>query len=232
MARRAEATRTALVSAAEKLFATQGIDQVSLREISRMSGARNAVALQYHFEDRRGIVRAIIEKHYPEVDADRHRLLDAYESAGRVDLRRLGEALVVPSAAKLSDPDGGREYLQISAELLNRPGAVSAPAEDGSGSDNESSDAINRWRRLVEPFLADDAARLHFRFTAIRFSAIELGRRAASGPHRDDRLFVSQLVDLVVALLQAPVSGATRDLAADRDRRRRPVVTAGRRRAG
>lgn len=215
MARSAEATRAALVAAAERLFAAQGIDRVSLREINRASGARNAVALQYHFEDRGGIVRAVMAKHYPQVDAERRRLLDDYEVEAAPDLRRLGEALVLPSAAKLSDPNGGREYLQISAELLNRPqprGVDEAP--------EDSSDSIHRWRALVEPFLGQDATRLHRRFTAIRFSAAELGRRAASGPHRDDRLFVSQLVDLVVALLVAPVSPATTALADDRDRRR------------
>ncbi len=44
------------MSAAEKLFAARGVDRVSLREINRASGARNAVALQYHFGDRDGIV--------------------------------------------------------------------------------------------------------------------------------------------------------------------------------
>ena len=215
MARSAEATRAALVSAAERLFAAQGIDRVSLREINRASGARNAVALQYHFEDRGGIVRAVMAKHYPHVDNERHRLLDGYEADRADDLRRLGEALVLPSATKLSDPDGGREYLQISAELLNRPRP--RPVEEAP---EDSSDSINRWRALVEPFLGQDATRLHRRFTAIRFSAAELGRRAASGPHRDDRLFVSQLVDLVVALLLAPVSPSTAALADDRDRRR------------
>ena len=215
MARSAEATRSALVSAAERLFAAQGIDRVSLREINRASGARNAVALQYHFEDRGGIVRAVMAKHFPAVDSDRHRLLDSYVEDKADDLRRLGEALVLPSAAKLADADGGPEYLQISAELLNRPRprSVEETPED-------SSDSINRWRALVEPFLGQDATRLHRRFTAIRFSAAELGRRAASGPHRDDRLFVSQLVDLVVALLLAPVSPSTTALADDRDRQR------------
>jgi len=220
VARSPEPTRAALVSAAERLFAAEGIDRVSLRQINRASGARNAVALQYHFEDRGGIVRAVVRKHYPQVDTERHRLLDAYEAAGERDVRRLGEALVLPSAAKLSDADGGPEYLQISAELINRPRDPESgtTAEEAS---EEATDSIHRWRALVEPYLGHDATRLHRRFTAIRFSALELGRRAASGPHRDDRLFISQLVDLVVALLLAPVSLATAALADDRDRARR-----------
>jgi hypothetical protein len=86
-------------------------------------------------------------------------------------------------------------------------------------------DSIQRWRLLVEPFLGQDAARLHRRFTAIRFAAAEIGRRATTAPHRDDRLFVSHLVDLVTGLLLAPTSAETLALADARDevrdRRRR-----------
>jgi len=173
------------------------------------------VALQYHFKDREGIVRAVIDKHYPAVERHRHELLDRYEHGGKPGLRALSAALVLPSAVKLSDPNGGAEYLQISAELVNRPrgrAPLGAPA------------SIDRWRALVEPFLEEDATRLHRRFTAIRFSAMELGRRAKSAPHRDDRLFTSQLVDLVTALLLAPVSSQTAALAVSRPKPR-PVST-------
>ena len=37
----------------------------------------------------------------------------------------------------------------------------------------------------------------------------EIGRRAESGPHADDRLFTSHLIDLVTALLLAPLSPQT-----------------------
>jgi AcrR family transcriptional regulator len=212
LARDPEPTRQALVAAAERLFADHGINRVSLREINRKSGARNAVALQYHFTDRDGIVRAVLAKHFPGVDQQRHQLLDAYQAGPRTDLRQLSAALVLPLAAKLSDPDGGPEYLQISAELLNQP----ITYEPNPSADSDRS--IDRWRSLVAPFLEDDATRLHRRFTAIRFTHIELGRRAHSGPHRDDRLFASSLIDLVTALLVAPVSTDTATLADDRDR--------------
>ena len=75
---------------------------------------------------------------------------------------------------------------------------------------------------MVEPLLAEDAARLHRRFTAILHTVLELSRRARSGPHRDDRLFTSYLVDVVTAILAAPVSDETRRLAEERDRARAP----------
>ena len=199
-----------LITAAEQLFAARGIDAVSLREINRASGARNAIAVQYHFEDRAGVVRAVLEKHRPDIEARRHAMLDQYEADATPDLRRLAAALVRPLAAKLADLDGGPEYLQIHAELINRPRPPVEPEPDPH-------DSIQRWRALVQPLLGEDAIRLHRRFTAMRLTATELGRRASTAPHTDDRLFVSHLIDLVTAVLAAPASDETVRLADDRD---------------
>jgi AcrR family transcriptional regulator len=211
-----ESTGDRLVRAAERLFAKHGIAAVSLREINRESGAKNAVALQYHFGDREGLLRAVLAKHLPGIEARRHELLDEYDAGGEASLRALAGALVVPLADKLSDADGGPEYLQIHAELMNMPRHGEA-TESGN-------DSIQRWRALVAPFLEESAVRLHRRFTVMRFAAAELGRRAASAPHTDDRLFVSDLTDLVEGLLVAPTSEATVRLADARDaaRTRRP----------
>jgi AcrR family transcriptional regulator len=207
-------TRSRLITAAEQLFAERGIEAVSLREITRASGARNVMALQYHFDDREGLVQAILAKHLPAVDARRTSLLDALQDRGEADLRSMAAALVRPLAEKLTDRGGGPEFLQVWAELLNRPSPVFVNAV-GPG------DSLERWRSAVEPLLAADAARLHRRFTAILHTAVELARRAASGHHSDDRLFTSYLVDVVEAILAAPVSDETRRLADERDSARR-----------
>jgi AcrR family transcriptional regulator len=204
-------TRERLIEAAERLFAERGVDAVSLREITRASGAKNAIALQYHFDDRAGVVQAILDKHSRDVDARRHAILDQYEAGDGSDIRLLAAALVRPLAAKLADPDGGCEFLQIYADLLNRPKPVLAATEPFE-------ESLGRWRELVEPLLTEDAARLHRRFTAIAYTAVELGRRARASPHADDRLFTSYLIDVVTAILAAPVSDETRRLADERDR--------------
>ena len=205
-------TRERLIAAAEELFATNGLQAVSLREIVRASGARNTAALQYHFGDRTGLVRAVLEKHQLDVDTRRHAMLDTYEDEGEADLWALARALVQPLAAKLADPDGGSAYLQVLAELMNRP----QPALDAAVFDDPE-DSWFRWRELVAPLLSDDALRLHRRFVVLRFAVVELARRADSAPHTDDRLFVSHLVDLVAALLAAPPSAQTLRLASARD---------------
>lgn len=217
MARAAVGTTTKdrLIEAAERLFAERGIDGVSLREINRVSGARNAIAVQYHFSDRAGVVRAILDKHGPAVEARRHAMLDQYEAEGRPDIRQLSAALVRPLAAKLSDTEGGPEYLQIYADLLNRPNPLVSPSPLDDLDDPASS--IHRWRLILEPLLEEDAVRLHRRFTALLHAGVELSRRARSEPHADDRLFTSYVIDVVAAILVAPVADETLRLASERD---------------
>jgi hypothetical protein len=74
-----------------------------------------------------------------------------------------------------------------------------------------------RWRDALEPLLPPEAIRLHRRFAALRFTAEELGRRARASSRRSDALFVSQLIDLVTAMLLAPSSEETRRLLAEVD---------------
>ncbi|MFI6481818.1 TetR/AcrR family transcriptional regulator [Nonomuraea sp. NPDC050663] len=208
-----EETRNRLISAAERLFAERGVDTVSLREINAAAGQRNNTALQYHFGDRAALVRAVLGRHQPGVEAARHRLLDAYEAGagdpgGRrpCDARReLAGALVRPAAAKLGDPEGGRDYLRILGQLVARP----EPAVPR--------DSMQRWRELVEPWLPDGAARLHQRFMAVRVTYAELARRALLPSGGDERLFTSHLVDVVAAVLAAEVSQETALLLAERD---------------
>jgi AcrR family transcriptional regulator len=209
-------TRARLVSTAERLLAARGVEAVSLREISRESGSRNAMATQYHFGDRAGVVNAIMAKHQPAVEAAREALLDQYEAGGARSLRDLAGALVRPLASKLAARDGGPEFLQIWAEILDRPGPGASPPGGDTG--RGVSLSLARWRILVDPWLAPEAVRLHQRYTAIVHSAVELARRARTGPHTDDRLFTSYLVDVVTAILSAPVSEETRRLADERDR--------------
>ncbi len=215
MPRNADDTRAQLIQAAERLFAERGVEAVSLREINREADQRNTTALQYHFEDRDGLVHAILAKHEVAIEASRHALLDQIEQDRQVDLHRLASALVLPAAEKLSDRDGGRAYLRIVAQLINRHIARADPIAR-----EDSASSLNRWRTMVEPEMSPLAVDpLHSRFTARRIMFIELARRAESPRRKDDRLFASHLIDLVTAILDAPISNETRALLAERTRR-------------
>jgi len=199
-------TRTALLDAALSLFAEQGVELPSLREITRAADQRNTNALQYHFSDREGLLRDLLNRHGETVDQQRDVLLDEIEAVGGNQLRPLAAALVVP-LADLLRAGRGPEYLQLTAELVARPthfrGVVDLVTRR---------DSLLRWSQIVEPFIPPQAIGrpLHRRFTAIRFVHHELGSRARERQSRaDHRLFTSHLVDLVCGLLIVPVSSRT-----------------------
>ena len=143
------------------------------------------------------------------------RMLDELEARSGVGAREWVQALVMPAAAKLADRDGGRDYLRIMAELMNRPD----PRFDRRSLEDTRS-SVNRWRKLVAPLMPElSVNRLHRRFTALRIMHFELGRRAESSRRRDDRLFASHLVDLITAVLISPGSEETSGLLRERSQK-------------
>jgi AcrR family transcriptional regulator len=55
-----EATRELLMVAAERLFALNGVEGVTLREIQVAAGQANSSVITYHFGSQAGLVRALI----------------------------------------------------------------------------------------------------------------------------------------------------------------------------
>lgn len=114
-----EATRMALLSAATRLFAAQGIDGPSIDAIVRAAGARNASAVNYHFGSRAGLLQAVLDHHVEPIDARRRALLEASANGSEPSLELLAELTIDPLIDHLDRPLGA-EYLRIRAELLGR----------------------------------------------------------------------------------------------------------------
>src|SRR5690606_42140108 len=60
---RAQSTREAILSTAERLFAEQGIYNVSNRQISEAAGQGNNAAVHYHFGTKHDLIAALVERH-------------------------------------------------------------------------------------------------------------------------------------------------------------------------
>ena len=119
MTSRPTPTREKILRSAEKLFARDGVDRVTLRQIARASRQRNVAAVQYHFGDKDRLLAEILDRHLTGIDARRRELLDAQECADRIhDIEALLGVLVEPLATKLDDASG-RAYLRIQSQ---RPG--------------------------------------------------------------------------------------------------------------
>jgi AcrR family transcriptional regulator len=112
--------RQRLLEAAERLFAAQGIDGVSLAELTRAAGLGNTGAVHHYFGGREQLVEAIVEQHRAELDARREQLLDEAEALGDTSLALLVRVLVEPMADKLDD-ERGRAFLSIQAQRTLRP---------------------------------------------------------------------------------------------------------------
>lgn len=199
-----------LLYAARDLFAEHGIEGVSLREITRAAGQGNTSALQYHFVDRVGLLGAVLEPYQGQVDARRDALLDEIEAEGRSGPRDLASALVRPSAAML-EVEGGRSYLQIMAELIRDPGASGQMWPDFDV-------GLKRWRAVAKRSAPETTSPFHRRYAATQLCFSELARRATTTRRADHQLFVSDLIDLVGAVMSAPVSEQTQRLLDQRNK--------------
>ena len=73
---RSDASRTALLDAAERLFAEHGIPGVSDRTIAQAAGQRNHSAVAYHFGGREGLLGALVDRHTWSLEEDRRRYFD------------------------------------------------------------------------------------------------------------------------------------------------------------
>lgn len=130
--------RSALIDAAERLFAERGLDAVPLRDIAVAAGQRNSSVIQYHFGGRDGIVIEVFRRRIGEADRARAKFVEAIDRDGRGDdLAALVEALVLPIAGlvKAGGPQGSyARFFEQSAALIDfRPADyldVSAASRD------------------------------------------------------------------------------------------------------
>ena len=106
-------TKTRLVLTAERLFATRGIEGVSLRQIGLEAGSANNGAVHYHFGSKEALIQAIFLHRLPPLEW-RRRLLEARASAG--DLRAVLEARLLPVVEQAEDP--GSHYLSFVEQLV------------------------------------------------------------------------------------------------------------------
>ncbi|WP_020109970.1 TetR/AcrR family transcriptional regulator [Nocardia sp. 348MFTsu5.1] len=203
-----EGARSTLLVTAKRLFAERGLDGVSLREIIREAGIKHATAIQYHFGDRDGLIAAILASHEARVDTRREAMLDNYEANATPSARDIAAIMVRPLARELEDQDG-RYFLRIYSQVIQHP--------DGMFVDTGTS--IWRWRRHADEVLPPGAAELHTRYSALTFTTVELARRATERPHADDQLFVSRIIDVVSAIVEAPLSPETERLYSERHQR-------------
>ncbi|MCB2052022.1 MAG: TetR/AcrR family transcriptional regulator [Novosphingobium sp.] len=125
-------SRTKLILAAEVLFAREGIDGVSLRQVAAHAGQRNHHAVQYHFGTREDLVQAIFDYRMEQMETRRLEMLAKAKNEGLLhDERTIADIIFLPQLA-LIDRFGDFSYANFLCQYLLR----NSNAEFGRFSDN------------------------------------------------------------------------------------------------
>jgi AcrR family transcriptional regulator len=214
MPTRGEATRTKLLDTAERLFAERGIDAVSLREINEAAQQGNTAALHYHFGSRDALLSEILARHMPAFRSRREELLTRAEARGAlVTLRDVAEAVVMPVADAVLSGASGLAFARIAEQVLSDPSRSAAELADlfGASTAERTAALLQAWCADLPPAVMQ--ARLTLAVSTIVHALADRARLTMPPRRRrlpSQRLFVSNLVDVVAAMLIAPVSDETR----------------------
>ncbi|WP_431777769.1 TetR/AcrR family transcriptional regulator [Ottowia caeni] len=92
----AEDTRTRILAVATKAFAEMGIENVSMRELTKLAGA-NVAAINYHFGSKEGLAEAIFEEMAPRLNNMRLRELEEVLQEAAAQSKRPSVSAIVDS---------------------------------------------------------------------------------------------------------------------------------------
>jgi AcrR family transcriptional regulator len=118
-AERANETRAQILTAAERLFAEQGVLAVSNRQVSEAAGQGNNTAVGYHFGTKADLVRAIVRKHADQVEQVRQRMLA--EIGDSSDVRDWVACLVRPTTEHLASLGCPTWFARFGAQVMTDP---------------------------------------------------------------------------------------------------------------
>jgi len=114
-------TKDRILDAAERLFSRDGIEATSLRGITTEAGV-NLAAVNYHFQSKDALIRAVIARRVVPVNARRLALLDECERAagnGPLPLEAVLDAFVRPVVEiKMSH---AREFTPLMGRMYTEP---------------------------------------------------------------------------------------------------------------
>lgn len=196
-----DATRAALIAAAERLFAERGIEGVSLREIGAAAGKRNSNVTQYHFGDRDSLVRAIVQSRARSLNERRLAILTEVGDAPE----GLARALVEPLADHLAGDD---HYLGFLFQLLVASGGRLPFAPDLDAESTSSFRRVARQLREALPGVDEQVVRARVEL-AVDFVVMALASRAAAERRQvrgllPRRTFVDEVVRATAGVLSNP----------------------------
>lgn len=201
--------REAILAAAEELFATNGFNAVSVRDIAQAAGA-NPGSVTYHFKTKDGLLLEIYRRHCGPMNLRRSELLAAALRVRDLQdrLEAIVRAYVLPAFSSGSDlAGGGARFTRLRAVMSAEGNDVARRiiAQTFDDTSHAFIDAIHA--SLPHIPRAEIVWRCHFLLGALYYSLVtpervsRLSRGDADGTDAADA--IEQLVRATVAALQA-----------------------------
>jgi len=200
-----EATRELLMVTAERLFAMNGVEGVTLREIQAAAGQSNSSVITYHFGSQAGLVRALLEFRYQKVNARRAELLQEARDRGVAGDPR--EAVWIIVRPLIESIDAGEMFVPFLARVSanTRTFADYLPPQLPDSSLNVLRAVPGLLPGLPERARAGREVQLYN-------SVLNLLAELARGHQRISEAQLNNYVDGWVGMLTAPFSDPTAEL--------------------
>ena len=199
---RSEVTRQTMMQAAGKLFAKNGIENVTVRAIVEASGQKNESALQYHFGNRQGLIREIHKFWSAAILKKRAAVVS--EMGFPATLRDIVVIMFTPSFSLAAEDPAYRRYVKAFGPeivLSELPAISQVPAREGA-------------KRLVEvlqntlPTLSKETLGQRLDW-AIRIASMSIAQQAGQKnafKGEAAQLAYNRTIDAMVGILGAEVS--------------------------
>jgi AcrR family transcriptional regulator len=201
--------REAILCAAEELFATNGFNAVSVRDIAQAAGA-NPGSVTYHFKTKDGLLLEIYQRHCGPMNRRRSELLAAAMRVRDLQdrLEAIVRAYVLPAFSSGSDLAGGGARFTRLRAVMSAEGNEVARRIIAQTFDDTSHAFIDAIHESLPHIPRNEIVwRSHFLLGALYYSLVtpervsRLSRGEADGS--DPGNAIEQLVRAAVASLQA-----------------------------
>ncbi len=122
-------TKALLIDAGERLFGHHGFDGISLREIAAVAGQANNAVVHYHFKDKPGLIRAILDDRVVRIETIRSELLTTLKTSRNPDPKEMLKILWLPSMS-IKGSDGSHTFCRFLLQHILHPDMVPHPIGD------------------------------------------------------------------------------------------------------
>lgn len=215
--KKTDKTREALLLAGEELMGWRGIEAVSVRDINARAGQKNTSAIRYHFDNKEGLLEAILDDRMVHLDRLRADALAGLLTQGTASTKKttppvaeLVRVLILPLAHMVIVHEPWQNYILLLAQIVSAQGASYQPLWHGKH--DGTAVAIIQLCRTQQPDLDpvhwEQRVRDMMTFTIGSLcERVYTARQAGRDRRLTDEQYLAHLLGMATLMLTAPPLG-------------------------